>query len=212
MRTSKPSVVRKIFFALIIMVFPLVCGLLLITSTAQGWMSIGNISFFLNIAAFVVTIYVALFTGFLSWRALVFAALPRIDINYLGEAPAGRKGFHPKENVVVRFSLVNIGWWYAKPASTNTKLYLNFDPAFNPKTVHYGSNLELTVNQILRGKHNSKYFIIRGVHLYYAEIGEDIDIDVKMPKSSGKYPIWITARSDECDHGTFRFEIDVKDI
>jgi len=212
MKTQKSSRIRNIVLVSILLVLPLICGLLLIISTVQGRTSVNDVSFFLNIAAFVVTIYVAIFTGFLSWRALVFAALPRIDISYLGESTTAEKIFNTNESATLRFSITNIGWWYAKPASTNTKLYVNFDSSFDPKVVHYGSNLELVVDLIQRGKRNSKYFILRGIHLYYAEIGDNVDIDVQMPEHPGRYPVWITATSDQCDHGTFQFEVEVKEM
>lgn len=206
MKKSRSSAIRSVI-AILILLLPLSCGLLLIIIANQGFASQSEIGLLLSAAGLIVTMYVALFTGFLSWQALVFAALPRIDIEYRGESNTGRTVFQPSETVVIRFSLRNVGWWYAKPASTNTKLFLNVHQSIEPKTVRYGSNLELAETEARRGKEDSKYFVVDGICLFPTEAAEEVEVAVVMPCHPGTYPIWISCQSDQCDHGTFRYEV-----
>lgn len=86
---------------------------------------------------------------------------------------------------------------------------MNVDPAFDLQYADYGSNLEYHEDKVRRGKENSKYVIVKGIHLYPGEVGEDIELAVTAPKEAGTYSIWITASCDQCDHGTFKYPISV---
>jgi len=183
---------------------PVMVGVLVLLALNLEWLSQERIGLAVSVFALVVSIYVAIFSGFISWKALVFGALPRIDVSLYGLSGKTTDYLVAGKPSTLRFKLKNIGWWYAKPASTNTKCYVNVDPAFDLKHAIYGSNLELCENEVRRGKRKSKYLIIRGIHLYPGEC-EDIEVAVMAPAEPGAYDVWITATCEQCDHGTFQF-------
>ncbi len=211
MKTKMRKNLRPALFALagLGLLSPLVIGVLVFLALNLQWLSKDQIGIAVSVLALVVSIYVAIFSGFISWKALVFGALPRIDVSLY--MLSGKKTDHlaAGEPSTLRFKLTNIGWWYAKPASTNTKCYVNVDPAFDLKHANYGNNLELIEKKVRRGKRNSKYFIIRGIHLYPVEQGEEIAVALTAPAEPGTYDVWISATSDQCDHGTFQFSTKV---
>ncbi len=141
---------------------------------------------------------------------LKFTAKPKLKITFKDKGR--RPKFYEGEEAVLRFYLANVGHWYsAKPAATNTMFWVNFDPAFEPNKIRYGSSLEKENRQVRRGKGNSKYLKASKIHLFYEkiELGEDIEILVKMPKKEGVYPIWIPAHSDQGDCGVNKFKVKI---
>lgn len=161
------------------------------------------LSFISAVSAVIGTIVI----GLLTYLILRFTATPRIRIRYRGEEETGRQTFESGERVNLQLSLDNVGRFYAKPASTNTELYLNFESAFDLIEARYGSVLELVEASVRRGKNNSKYIMVKGIHLFYGEPGEDVLLDVKMPSDPGIHRFWVSVFSDQVDHGVHRFEI-----
>lgn len=200
----------RLAFTVIVLTFPAIVAVVLFLVSRYGIIQKEVIELVIDIAALAFAFYVSLFTGYLSWRALVFAAEPRIDVGYLGDEKTGRTDFVTNEEISVKFQLRNVGWWYAKPASTNTEFFLNFDPAFSLIRARYGSQLELAEETVRRGKNDSEYFWVKGIHLYYGEPSEEIVVDTITPKEPGRYDCWISAFSEQTAHGVFRFAINVE--
>ena len=164
----------------------------------------------LDLAAFTFALYISLFTGYLSWRALVFAAVPRIEIEYLGDEKSARMDFGPREKCSLRFRLRNVGWWYARPASTNTEFFLAFDPAFSLVRARYGSQLELFEETVRQGKDKSRYLWVKGIHLYYGEPSEEIVVDAVTPEEPRAYDCWISSLSEQTAYGVYRYSVTIE--
>jgi hypothetical protein len=205
------SILRKasLGFTVIVLLLPGIAGLLLFLGARNGIVSGDEVNLALNIASLSFAVYISLFTGYLSWRALVFAAVPRIDIEYLGDEKTGSTDLFTNEKSSIRFQVSNVGWWYARPASTNTEFFLNFGPEFSLKRARYGSQLELVQETIHPGKANGHYFWVTGIHLYHGEAPEEIAVDLTTPKQAGQYVCRISAFSEQTTYGVFPFVINV---
>lgn len=158
----------------------------------------------------VVQVITAVFIGYLTVLTLRFTTEPKLKMTLLTSIHEG--DFVPDQAEKIRIYIENIGRWYGRPAATNVKLYVNFPPAFDPVQIKFGSDLEITENDVRRGKGNSKYLIASGIHLFSGELGEEIEVEVKMPNKAGNYYFWVAAYSDQGDFGAFRFDIPDTDL
>jgi hypothetical protein len=158
-------------------------------------------SFILNLLSFIIL-------GCIAYLTLKFTAKPKIKVVFVGtENILGSYWFHSDQITNFRFYLENIGRFYAKPATSITTIYLNFDPQFEPISVRYGSTLEKNSKEIYRGKNNCKYFKVNGLQLFHNEPGEEILAEVRLPKEPGMYRCWLAIRAEQCDHGIHAFSI-----
>ena len=134
---------------------------------------------------------------------------PRLRIKLLPELDRGESVFECCDSATLRFHMVNVGHWYSKPAATNIRLYINFDPQCELVEARYGSTLERTERMVRWGKGYTRYFRIVGIDLSYGEFGEDAEVDVRMPAKPGTYNCHISAFSQEGECGVHRFTFDV---
>ncbi len=137
-----------------------------------------------------------------------FTAKPRVDFHVMAENPA--LAFHAGHNARLSLHCQNVGRWYARPAATNLRVYINFDPALEPLRLKYGSQLERSeeqVQEVRRGKRNSKYMKAVGIQLFHGEPGEDVEMEVRMPDHAGLYKCWVAAYCDDGDCGIHEFTI-----
>jgi len=110
---------------------------------------------------------------------------------------------------VLVFYLKNVGHWYSKPAATNIRLWVNFNPKFELIEMKYGSNLEKIDIEPKHGVGNSRYFRAEGIHLFHKEPGECLCVAVKAPREPGIYEMWISAHADQGDCGVHKFKLKV---
>lgn len=161
------------------------------------------ISLFLDFISFI-------FLGIIAFLTLRFTAKPKLKIFLDGFEKIQGQYWFPSDKIASHiFCLKNVGHLYAKPAIINLTLYINYEPAFELIGVKYGSILELENSEVRRGKNNSKYLSVTGIKLYHKEPSEKVIVNVKMPKQSGIYICWISARMNEYDLGVHNFKIKV---
>jgi hypothetical protein len=159
----------------------------------------------ISLLTLIVSVVAAGFIGYLTFLMLQFTARPRLTITLLEQ----KKAFKPGCVERLRFLAQCAGYWYARPAATNIRLYVNFDPAFEPLRIRFGSTLEKVEENVRRGKGQSKYLVASGIHLSQQEPGEEIETEVKMPAKKGRYRCWISAYSDQGHCGVHSFELEV---
>jgi len=189
-------------------------------------LSIANsINNLLELIQSVFTIISTIAIIYLSYLAAKFAAKPKIRVR-MGQLKNDEKELEcnpdkiefkkvielePEEIKGIVFYIENIGHRYsAKPAATNIKLWVNFDPKFELIKMKYGSNLEKMDSKLKRGVGGSKYFRAEGIHLFHREPGECLWVVVKAPLEPGLYKIWISAHADQGDCGVHEFRLKVK--
>jgi hypothetical protein len=164
--------------------------------------------FDLAIAEFIFTAITSISIIILTYLMLKFQAKPKVKIRFKNgrrriKLPVGEKA-------TLRFHAENVGHWYsAKPAATNVKLWVNFEPAFEPIEIRYGSVLERKSRELHLGVRDSKYLVASGIYLFHHEAGEDFEVDVKMPEKEGLYKLWIPIHSDQGDSGVQKLWIKV---
>lgn len=153
------------------------------------------------------TVLTTLFIIYLTILTLRFTAKPRLRVSLLDDRATG---YYTSETITLKYLVENIGRWYGRPAAKNVFLYVNFDPAFEPFEIRFGTTLEKSNTTVCRGKRNCKYLNADGIHLTYQEPGEQIACTVSLPDKEGSYRSWIAAFSDEGDCGVHRFNIRIK--
>lgn len=149
----------------------------------------------------VVVIYLAII-------AAKFAAKPKLKIRF--KNGKNEVTFRADEKATLTLYLVNQGHFIAKPAALNVSVYVNFTPIFEPIEIRFGSALEKSSREVKTGKGGRKYLKTdEKITLYHEELGEDIEVDVKMPEKEGRYPIEIPAYSSEGSCGFQRLWVNV---
>jgi len=161
----------------------------------------------ISILSLVVTTLLTCFVGYLTYLTLRFTTKPRlrISLRHLDEQRVYKAG----EVAKLRFYIENIGYWYGQPAATNVRLYVNFEPAFEPIGLGFGSQMEIAEENVRRGKGGSKFLRAKGIHLFSSEPGEEVEATVRMPSEAGRYRCWLSAFSDQGDCGVHEFDISV---
>lgn len=157
----------------------------------------------ISLTSLVVTTILTCFVGYLTYLTLKFTTKPRLRISL--RRPKAKCEYRAGELAIVRFYVENIGYWYGRPAATNVRVYVNFESAFEPMGLRFGSQTEVTEKNVRLGKRGSKYLRAKGIHLFYGEPGEEIVATVKTPTKDGRYRCWLSASSDQGDCGTFAF-------
>jgi hypothetical protein len=149
------------------------------------------------------------FLGLLTFLMLHSSAKPKLKVT-LSSPGKDKLEFHKGALSTLRFYLQNVGHWYgAKPAASNVTLWINFEPAFTPIKIRYGSNLQKRKKGFRRGKGGSKYVKAKGIHLFHEEPGEAVEVRVKMPKEKGAYRFWVAAHANEGGCGVHKFKLEV---
>lgn len=164
-----------------------------------------------NIITAIFSAITSLFVAFLTFFILKFEAKPKLRIHILNGKKRIR--FRVNEKTILKFYLDNVGHWFsAKPAATNIILWVNFEDAFNPIELRYGAELEKTTRDIRTSKiGKNKWIKASGIHLFYEETGETIEVEVQMPKKKGNYKIWLAVHADQGTCGVYKFRINVTD-
>jgi len=83
------------------------------------------------------------FLGLLTFLMLKSSAKPklRVKVSPKDGDEKGKLIFHQGQISTLRFYIENVGHWYAaKPAASNIILWINFESAFKPTKIRYGSN------------------------------------------------------------------------
>src|ERR1035437_6360964 len=93
------------------------------------------------IANLVVSAVTALCAIYIAFLALRHTAKPRIDVMLLR---SGDELLGCNTEILFNLEVRNVGYWYAAAPAINITVYCNFDPAFAPLELRYGSTQETT--------------------------------------------------------------------
>ncbi len=145
----------------------------------------------LDILSFFVSTITAICALYLSYVALQHSAKPKISIKMLSTQFV--KIEHEK---VFRFQLINVGHWYAKPSAVDIMVFCNFDPAFDLKSIHYGSVQEYENTKVRKGVGGFNFLKAKGIKLGTGEEGEEVHVKLTTPKTKGTYSVRISALSE----------------
>jgi hypothetical protein len=164
-----------------------------------------------SVVSLAISIVTSIFAGYLALAALRFTARPklRVLIYKNGNSPAERLVIRPLECVTLHFRVHNVGAWYAKPAATKARAYLNLNPALEPLELRHDSLLDSDNGRFVRRRDGGGYFRIIGLNVNYREPPEEFDIDIRAPEKPGIYKAWTTIYAEEGDCGVHPFEIHV---
>ena len=162
------------------------------------------------IASLSINVLSLIILGVIAYLTLQFTAKPKIHISLVNiEKIQGAYWLLSGNSYILKFRLINIGRFYAKHATSLTKVYVNFDNEFEISKLFFGSNLELESHDVFRGKGNSKYCVAKNIQLFHGEGHEDIDIEIMTPKFPGIYKCWLAVRAENCDHGIHVFKLKI---
>lgn len=143
---------------------------------------------YLNLGFTFITTLCALY---LAYVALQHSAKPRIKIRLLN-----RSELLCGNEIIFKFKISNIGYWYAKPIAVNLVVYCNFDKQFDLRKMFYGSVQQLKDDFIKKGVGNMNYFKATGLKVGPGKEGEEIHILSETPEKPGKYHIRVDAYSE----------------
>ena len=173
-----------------------------------------DINLILNIVSLIFLVASSIFLGLFTFLMLKFSAKPKLRVKVSPKDGENRLIFYESEKSTLRFYIENVGHWYAKPAATNVVLWVNFEPAFKPTKIRYGSALGKEDQTVRSGKGtrkgNSKYLKATGIYLFHEERGEAVEVDVEMPIEKGLYRFWLAAHSDQGDCGVHKFQLKIR--
>jgi hypothetical protein len=167
----------------------------------------------ISLYSLILNFITSIILGLLAYLTLKFTAKPKLKLTLSGFEKI--KKYYTTEinkDNTITIEIKNVGRFYAKPASTNTRLWINFDQNFDLRSAKFGATNEKTDDIVKRGKNNSKYFMADGIHLFYLESGETVIVNFISPNKPGIYDCWISYNSSEADYGIFQFKIKVNEI
>jgi hypothetical protein len=144
----------------------------------------------LAISGLVLNALVAFAAIYIAYLALVHTAKPRISV-FLHEPrkqPCSR-------TLELHYELTNRGFWYALPPAIDVTIFCDFDPAFEPICLGYGSQQEMNATEVRIGKGGRKFLKAKGLKLIADDLGEIIRIQVRTPPVPGRYLTRISAYS-----------------
>lgn len=136
------------------------------------------------------TIITTICALYLSYVALKHSTVPRLDIVLLNF-----QTLYCDKYYVLKFKVLNKGYWYAKPMILGLKVYCNFDKNFRLNKIQYGSVQELEDSKIREGVGNMNYLIARGLEIGKGEEGEEFHINIQAPSKPGNYKVRLDAHS-----------------
>ena len=128
---------------------------------------------------------------YISYKALVHTAKPRIRIKLLNE-----KRLASNNKVNFKFHIQNIGHWYGTPIARDITVFCNFSSEFKLNRINYGSRLEDSEVRFKKGKLNMKYYEISGIYVGKAEEGEYFTVETQTPRKPGNYKIRLESFSE----------------
>jgi len=156
----------------------------------------------------VVQLATAAFASYIAYRTLVHTAKPKVKVELIDPGPGQPVSQEAECRLVFRCS--NVGHWYAKPAATGMRAYVNFDPAAEPIALRYGSALEYETTEVRHGKGGALYLVATGIELTHREEPEDLVAIVSVFNVRSTVSLWITLFSDQGDLGTTPFACPVE--
>jgi len=156
----------------------------------------------ISIINLVVSTLTSIFIGYITFLTLRFTAKPLVRFEIRSTVPA--LTFDAGSLAKLWLHCENVGRWYARPAATNLRLYVNFDSQLE--------RLEQHVHVVRRGKRNSKYMKASGIQLFFGEPGEEVEIEVKLPAEAGRHRCWVSGYSDEGDCGIYEFVVECRRV
>lgn len=149
-------------------------------------------------AGLILTAVTSIAAVYIAYAALKFSAIPRLLLRVTEPNPPR---FSIGQVAKLSIQVENVGHVYAKPAATNVRVYCNFDPQCIPRSIRYGSALQLSSHEVAMGKAGRKYLMARGLELTYHEPPESLEISVEMPERPGAYLLELLALSNEHEVG-----------
>jgi hypothetical protein len=163
----------------------------------------------INIVYLILLVISSSFLVLLTLLMLQSSAKPKLRVT-VSSPGKDKLEFHEGELSTLRFYLENVGHWYwAKPAASNVRLRVNFEIAFNPRMIRYGSDLEISNGDVRPGVGNGQYMKAQGIYLFHEEAGEAVEVDVQMPTEEGTYSFWVAAHANEGGCGVHKFKLKV---
>jgi hypothetical protein len=162
------------------------------------WISLGTLVF---------TIITTICTLFISFIALQHSARPRIQARLLTEDKV-QTGIE----AIFLFEVTNIGQWYAKPPAINVLVYFNFDPAFEPIELLYGSAQEISNKHVRMGKGGMKFLRAKEIKLSYGGEAERLQVTTRTPQRGGLYRLRISAFSENGASFNRDYHIRVREV
>jgi hypothetical protein len=156
------------------------------------------------IANLVVSAVTALCAIYIAFLALRHTAKPRIDVMLLR---SGDELLGCNTEILFNLEVRNVGYWYAAAPAINITVYCNFDPAFAPLELRYGSTQETTNTHVRIGKGGVKYLKAEGLKLSRRDEAERIHVLAKTPGYPGNFVIKVTAFSEEGASITREFQV-----
>jgi hypothetical protein len=152
----------------------------------------------------IVTIAITLTAAYFAYLQARSAAKPRITIDILDELI-----FEPAQEARLRIELSNRPYFYAQPAATNVRAYVNVNAAVEALRLLFGSGLSNSETQASTGKNNSWCLTASGIVLLPYQ-SERIEWYGKMPDVSGKYMFWIDVVTAEGSNATLQTALTVR--
>jgi len=146
------------------------------------------------VASLLVSTITALCAIYLAFLALRHTAKPRVGIVLLNSTD---EVLVCGTEAVFVFEVYNIGYWYGAAPAINITVYCNFDPAFEPIELRYGSIQETTNTHVRTGKGDLRYIRAEGLKLSRKGEAEKIHVIAKAPNSAGTFKIKATAFSED---------------
>jgi hypothetical protein len=158
-----------------------------------------------NIISLIFNIITTMVVVYLTLLALKHTAKPKIKIIWTNKNLC----FTTSTCYQLLFNLLNTGHWYGRPAAKNIVFYFAFLPPIELNKIKFGSSLEKENTKVLKGKGDSIYLKVEGVHLMYSEPSEKIELSLTTPETPGKHNFWITACSEDGVFDIFRYQFNV---
>jgi hypothetical protein len=145
----------------------------------------------LEVANFVVSSITAVCALYISYVSLAHSAKPRGIVRMSGPVQV-RAG----EDVRFEFIFSNVGHWFAQPPIVELSAWINFDPAFRPAKLQFGSALELETTSVRIGKGGLKHLKAKGLKLSFGGGEEVVVAHAQAPEVPGAYAVKVDAFSE----------------
>ena len=146
------------------------------------------------LANLVISTITALCAIYIAFLALKHTAKPRIALTLLNSTDELLNCGSETDFI---FEVYNVGYWYVAAPAINITVYCNFDPAFVPLELKYGSVQEISSTHVRTGKGGLKYIRAKGIKLSRRGEAERIHVLARVPDRRGTFKLKATAFSEE---------------
>lgn len=164
----------------------------------------------LELASFFVQLVTAGAAAYIAILGLKASAKPKVAIQTTAATGLPRIASGQEDEIL--FAVRNVGYWYARRAATDLRLYFNVDLAVELLSARYGPELELETSDVKLGKGPSRYVLVTGIYATYGDPPENVLIRVRAPNAPGTYSGWVHAFSAEGDCGRHPFQFVVFEL